>query len=67
MKLTYETCVQLAPEFSGAHLTIVHTPVEWNPMDVFNLTRSIRKFNERAELESFLVLVIFIHLMFSFQ
>lgn len=56
-ELTYETCVKLAPEFTGANLTIVHTPVEWEPMDIFNLTKTIRKINSKANLESFLVLV----------
>ena len=49
--------MKLAPEFEGANLTIVHTPVEWEAMDVFNLTKNIRKINAEADLDSFLVLV----------
>ena len=56
-ELTYDTLMKLAPEFEGANLTIVHTPVEWEAMDVFNLTKNIRKINAKADLDSFLVLV----------
>ena len=56
-ELTYKTVIQLAPEFEGANLTIVHTPVEWDAMDIFNLTKNIRKINWKANLDSFLVLV----------
>jgi hypothetical protein len=55
--LTFEKCVDLAPGFEGANLTVIHTPVEWEALDLFNCTKSIRKINAKAELDSFLILV----------
>lgn len=55
--LTHADCLKLAPGFDGANLTIVHTPVEWEPMDIFNLTKNIRKINAQADMDCFLVMV----------
>ena len=59
MALKFENIQKLAPEFAGANLTIVHTPVEWEPMDVFNVAKNIKKINAQANLDCFLVMVRF--------
>ncbi len=44
-------------EFPGANLTLVHTPAEWQPPEVFNVVRRVRGINKELGLNSFLVLV----------
>lgn len=56
-ELNHEICAKLAPGFQGANLTIVHTPVEWDPMNIFNLTKTVRGINSKAKLDNFTVMV----------
>ncbi len=46
-----------APVFPGANLTMLHTPAEWGPPDVFSVVQAVRAVNKEAGLNSFLVLV----------
>ncbi len=48
---------QEIPSFTGANLTLVHTPAEWQPPEVFNVVRGVRTLNRDSGLGSFLVLV----------
>ena len=45
------------PAFKGANLSVVHTPTDWQPTDVFNVVQSIRGVNRDAKLSTYLVLV----------
>ncbi len=44
-------------KFTGAHLTVVHTPAFWGAMDLFTLIQSIKSLNKKCGLENYLVLV----------
>ena len=35
-------------DFPGAHLTFIHTPVDWSPTDVFAVSMNIKLLNRRA-------------------
>ena len=48
---------KVAPEFAGAHLSVLHTPTDWQPTDVFNLVMALRGMNRKADLDTYLVLV----------
>ncbi len=47
----------LVPNFAGANLTMVHTPADWQPPEIFNAVKAVRGINKEAGLDSFLVLV----------
>lgn len=47
----------LSAQFSGAQLTVVHTPADWTPTEIFLVTKHIKMMNKEAGLESFVVLV----------
>jgi len=46
----------LSSQFSGAQLTVVHTPADWTPTELFLVTKHIKIMNKEAGLESFVVL-----------
>jgi len=47
----------LSAQFPGAHLTVVHTPAEWSPHEVFQVSKQIKQLNKDAGLDSFVILV----------
>lgn len=47
----------LAADFPGAHLTVVHTPSDWGPHEIFSITTQVKKLNKEAGLNSFVLLV----------
>lgn len=47
----------VGPNFQGANLIFLHTPVEWSPADVFTLVMNVKLLNRKAKLNSFLVLI----------
>ena len=44
-------------DFTGANLSVLHTPAEWGPPEVFSMVQSVRTLNRQAGLDQFLVLV----------
>ena len=50
--------------FQGVNFTFLHTPVDWKPTDIFKLFQSVRTVNQKAGLESYLIMV---SLNFQFQ
>jgi len=58
LKLTKLTStLPLSAQFPGAHLTVVHTPADWNPTEIFQVSKQIKQLNKEAGLPSFVVLV----------
>jgi len=58
LKLTKVTStLPLAAHFPGAHLTVVHTPADWTPHEIFQVSKQIKQLNKEAGLASFVVLV----------
>eukprot|EP00090_Calanus_glacialis_P037589 TRINITY_DN6488_c0_g1_i1.p1 TRINITY_DN6488_c0_g1~~TRINITY_DN6488_c0_g1_i1.p1 ORF type:complete len:549 (-),score=217.74 TRINITY_DN6488_c0_g1_i1:113-1759(-) len=58
LKLTKLTStLPLSAQFPGAHLTVVHTPAEWTPTEIFQVSKQIKLLNKEAGLPSFVVLV----------
>ena len=47
----------LSAQFSGCQLTVVHTPAEWTPTEIWQVTKHIKLLNREAGLDSFVVLV----------
>ena len=47
----------LSANFSGCQLTVVHTPAEWSPTEIWQVTKEIKLLNREAGLDSFVVLV----------
>eukprot|EP00092_Neocalanus_flemingeri_P017667 GFUD01019110.1.p1 GENE.GFUD01019110.1~~GFUD01019110.1.p1 ORF type:complete len:564 (-),score=202.64 GFUD01019110.1:132-1823(-) len=47
----------LSAHFPGAHLTVVHTPADWTPHEIFQVSKQIKQLNKEAGLASFVVLV----------
>jgi len=47
----------LSAEFTGCQLTVVHTPADWTPTEIFLVTKHIKMMNKEAGLDSFVVLV----------
>ena len=47
----------LSAHLKGFQLTMVHTPAEWSPTDIFTLSRTIKTLNKEAGLETFVILV----------
>jgi len=47
----------MAPDFEGANLTVLHTPVEWEPVSLLKFVLSIKRINQKAKLDSYLMLV----------
>ena len=45
------------PDFPGFNLAVVHTPAAWEQPEVFNIVKTIRKTNEEAGMNSFVVLI----------
>lgn len=43
----------LAAGFPGANLAIVHTPAEWTPPQMFQISQIVKKMNREAGLQSF--------------
>jgi len=47
----------LSAQFPGAHLTVVHTPADWNPTEIFQVSKHIKQLNKEAGLPSYVVLI----------
>jgi len=47
----------LSQQFPGAHLTVVHTPADWSPQEIYRMTKTVRSVNKSAGLQSFVLLV----------
>jgi len=47
----------LSAQFPGAHLTVVHTPADWNPTEIFQVSKQIKLLNKEAGLPSYVVLI----------
>jgi len=47
----------LSAGFPGAHLTVVHTPADWNPTEIFQVGKQVKQLNKEAGLPSFVLLV----------
>ena len=47
----------LSANLKGFQLTMVHTPAEWSPTDIFTLSRTVKTINKEAGLETFIILV----------
>ena len=47
--------------FQGVNFTFLHTPVEWQPTDIFKLFQNVRTVNQKAGLESYLIMVSLIY------
>jgi len=54
-KLT--STLPLSAQFQGAHLTVVHTPADWNPTEIFQVSKQIKQLNKEAGLPSYVVLI----------
>ena len=52
-----QAALPLSAGFSGCQLTVVHTPAEWAPTEVWGVTKAIKMMNREAGLASFVVLV----------
>jgi len=58
LKLTKLTStLPLSAQFPGAHLTVVHTPADWNPTEIFQVSKHIKQLNKEAGLPSYVVLI----------
>jgi len=49
--------IPLSVHFPGAHLSVVHTPANWSPKELFDMTKKIKILNRSAGLDSFVVLL----------
>ena len=47
----------LSANFSGCQLTVVHTPAEWTPTEIWQVTKHIKLLNNEAGLDTFVVLI----------
>ena len=56
-RLTLQMFQSKIKDFQGANLTVLHTPVTWDPPDVFTLVRALRAMNKAADLKTYTVLV----------
>jgi hypothetical protein len=56
-KINYKSIHGSVPEFAGANLSVVHTPAEWDPAQIFSMVQTIRTVNRTAGLDSFTVLI----------
>lgn len=57
MDLEFKSIRKAVPKFPGSNLTVLHTPIEWDPTHVFNLTKLVKTLNKSAKLDTFLMLV----------
>ena len=55
--MKYQDCIAIAPGFDGANLVVVHTLVDWQGMDIFNMAKTIKQLNFEAGLDSFIMMV----------
>ena len=51
--LKYEDIKKQIQSFTGANLTVLHTPCDWGALEVFNLVMSIRQLNRKASVTTF--------------
>jgi hypothetical protein len=51
--LKYEDIKKQIQTFTGATLTVLHTPCDWGALEVFNLVMSIRQLNRKASVTTF--------------
>jgi len=57
LKLTkLMSTLPISARFPGAHLTVVHTPADWTPTEVFQVSKQIKQLNREAGLANFVVL-----------
>lgn len=47
----------VGPNFPGAHLTFIHTPVEWSPTDVFAVSMKVKHLNRIANQDIYTIMV----------
>jgi hypothetical protein len=48
--------IPLSVQFPGAHLSVVHTPHDWSPVDLHRMALTIKNLNLSAGLDSFVIL-----------
>ena len=51
------SALPLSAHLKGFQLTMVHTPADWSPTEIFTLSRTIKTLNKEAGLETFVILV----------
>jgi len=44
-------------EFPGANMVVLHTPVAWDPPDVFSMVMAVKHMNRTCQLSTFTILV----------
>jgi len=52
-----ETFRSKVKEFPGANMVVLHTPVTWDPTDVFSLVMAVRAMNRTCQMQTYTVLV----------
>jgi len=57
LTMSYAALSKVAPGFTGANLSVLHTPADWTPPEVFNAVRALRAVNTAAGLDAYLALV----------
>ena len=51
--LKYEAIRNQIKTFTGANLSVLHTPCDWGALEVFNMVQSIRQLNRKASVSTF--------------
>ena len=51
--LKYESIMNQIKTFTGANLSVLHTPCDWGALEVFNMVQSIRQLNRKASVSTF--------------
>ena len=44
-------------DYPGANMVVLHTPVSWDPTDVFSLVMAVRAMNRSCQMSNYTVLV----------
>jgi len=52
-----ETFKSKVKDFPGANMVVLHTPVTWDPTDVFSLVMAVRAMNRTCQMATYTVLV----------
>ena len=52
--LDYTRLQKSIPDFPGANLVLIHTPVDWSPTDVFAVSMNVKLLNRRANQVCFI-------------
>ena len=51
--LKYEAIRNQIKTFTGANLSVLHTPCDWGALEVFNMVQNIRQLNRKASVSTF--------------